>query len=148
MEVNSVVNDVYQMLKDDHKNVKGLLNETLENDDPSKFPKIRRELEAHMLGEEKYLYPAIRKDETFLVLEGYEEHELSKKLLYEMDKLDKNDEHWMPKMKVLQEIIEHHIDEEENELFPKAKEILSKDQERHIMGQIRREKTLHVKSYL
>jgi len=136
------------MLKDDHKNVKGLLNETLENDDPSKFPKIRRELEAHMLGEEKYLYPAIRKDETFLVLEGYEEHELGKKLLYELDKLDKKDEHWMPKIKVLQDIIEHHIDEEEKEIFPKAKEILSKEQEQQIMGQIRREKTLHVKSYL
>ena len=148
MEVNNVVNDIYRMLKEDHKNIKELLNETLENDDPSKFPKIRRELEAHMLGEEKYLYPAVRKDETFLVLEGYEEHELGKKLLYELDKLDKDDEHWMPKIKVLQDIIEHHIDEEEKEIFPKAKEILSKEQEQQIMGQIRREKTLHVKSYL
>lgn len=143
-----MVNDVYQMLKKDHENVKVLLNETLENDDPSKFPKIRRELEAHMLGEEKYFYPAIRKDETFLVLEGYEEHELGKKLLYELDKLDKDDEHWMPKMKVLQEIIELHIDEEEKEIFTKAKEILSEEQEKQIMRQINREKTLHVKSYL
>ena len=136
------------MLKEDHKNVKSLLSETLENNDPSKFPKIQKELESHILGEEKYLYPAIRKNETFLVLEGYEEHELGKKLLYELDKLDKNDEHWMPKIKVLQEVIELHIDEEENEIFPRAKEILDKEQEKQIMGQIRREKVLYVKSYL
>ena len=140
--------NVYQMLKEDHKNVKSLLSETLENNDPSKFPKIQKELESHILGEEKYLYPAIRKNETFLVLEGYEEHELGKKLLYELDKLDKNDEHWMPKIKVLQEVIELHIDEEENEIFPRAKEILDKEQEKQIMGQIRREKVLYVKSYL
>jgi len=54
----------------------------------------------------------------------------------------------MPKIKVLQEIIELHIDEEEKEIFPKAKEILSEEQEKQIMGQIRREKVLHVKSYL
>ncbi len=140
--------NIYQMLKEDHKNVKSLLSETLENNDPSKFPKIQKELESHILGEEKYLYPAIRKNETFLVLEGYEEHELGKKLLYELDKLDKNDEHWMPKIKVLQEIIELHINEEENEIFPKAKEILDKEQEKQIMEQIRREKVLYVKSYL
>ena len=92
-----------------------------------------------------YFYPALRKKESFMVLERYEEHELGKKLIYE---LDKDDEHWMPKMGVLQEIIELHIDEEEKKIFPKAKEIISEDKERHIMDKIRDEKLRYVKSYL
>jgi len=59
-----MVNDVYQMLKKDHKNVKRLLSETLENNDPSEFPKIRRELEAHILGEEN----------TFIQQSGKKKH--------------------------------------------------------------------------
>ena len=139
---------LYEMLKNDHKNVKKLLLVTLENEDPSKFHAIQKELEPHILGEEKYFYPAIKKKATFMVLEGYEEHELAKKLLYELDKLDENDERWMPKMKVLQEIIELHIGEEEGEMFPKAREILNEEQEQKIMEQIKKEKSKYTKSYI
>lgn len=124
------------------------MEEALQNEDTSQFPKIQKEWESHMLGEEKYFYPAIRKEQAFIVLERYEEHELGKKLIYELDKLNKNDEHWMPKMKVLQEVIELHVGEEEKEIFPKAKKILSEEQEKQIMGQIKREKSKFVKSYL
>lgn len=147
MEV-AKLNNIYDFLKNDHDTVKGLIEETIQNEDPSQFPKIQKEWESHTIGEEKYFYPAIRKEETFIVLERYEEHELGKKLIYELDKLDKNDEHWMPKMGVLQEIIELHIEEEEKEIFPKAKEIISEDKEKHILDQIRDEKSRFVKSYL
>ncbi len=142
------LNNIYDFLKNDHDTVKGLLKDAIQKGDPSQFPKIQKEWESHTWGEEKYFYPAIRKKESFMVLERYEEHELGKKLIYELDKLDEEDERWMPKMGVLQEIIELHVSEEENEVFPKAKEILSEDQEKEIMRQIRREKTLFVKSYL
>ena len=140
--------NVYDLLKNDHDTVKDLLRETIQNKDPSQFSKIQKEWESHMLGEEIYFYPAIRKEETFKVLERYEEHELGKKLIYELDKLDKDDERWMPKMGVLQEIIELHIEEEEKEIFPKAKELISEDKERQIRDQIRDEKLRYVKSYL
>ena len=140
--------ELLDMLKKDHDNIKGLLRETIQNRDPSQFSKIQKEWESHMLGEEIHFYPALRKKESFMVLERYEEHELGKKLIYELDKLDKDDEHWMPKMGVLQEIIELHIDEEESEIFPKAKEIISEDKERHIRDKIRDEKSRYVKSYL
>ena len=142
------LDNVYDLLKNDHDTIKDLLRETIQNKDPSQFSKIQKEWESHMLGEEIYFYPAIRKEETFKVLERYEEHELGKKLIYELDKLDKDDERWMPKMGVLQEIIELHIEEEEKEIFPKAKEIISEDKERHILDQIRDEKSRYVKSYL
>lgn len=139
---------LFDMLKQDHKEVKGMLEQVIKNKDPSQFPKIQKEWESHMLGEEIYFYPVIRKKETFAVLERYEEHELGKKLIYELDKLDKDDERWMPKMGVLQEIIDLHIDEEENEIFPKAKKIISEKKERQILNQIRDEKSRYVKSYL
>lgn len=142
------LNNVYEMLRNDHDTIKGLLRETIQNKDPSQFPKIQKEWESHMLGEEKYFYPAIRKKETFMVLERYEEHELGKKLIYELDKLDKDDEHWLPKMGVLREIVELHIDEEEKEIFPKAKEIISEEKEQQILDQIKNEKSKFVKSYL
>ena len=142
------LDNVYDLLKNDHDTVKDLLRETIQNKDPSQFSKIQKEWESHMLGEEIYFYPAIRKEETFKVLERYEEHELGKKLIYELDKLDKDDERWMPKMGVLQEIIELHIEEEEKEIFPKAKELISEDKERQIRDQIRDEKLRYVKSYL
>ncbi len=141
-------NNVYELLKNDHDNIKGLLKEAIQNNDPSQFSKIQKEWESHMLGEEIYFYPAIRKEETFAVLERYEEHELGKKLIYELDKLDKDDEHWMPKMGVLQEIIELHINEEESEIFPKAKKLISKEKEKQILRQISDEKSRYVKSYL
>ncbi|HEX3013497.1 MAG TPA: hemerythrin domain-containing protein [Methanobacterium sp.] len=141
-------NNVYELLKNDHDAIKGLLRETIQNKDPSQFPKIQKEWESHMLGEEMYFYPALRKEETFMILERYEEHELAKKLIYELDKLDKDDEHWMPKMGVLQEIIELHIDEEEKKIFPKAKKIISEKKERQILNQIMDEKSRYVKSYL
>ena len=142
------LDNVYDLLKNDHDTIKDLLRETIQNKDPSQFSKIQKEWESHMLGEEIYFYPAIRKEETFKVLERYEEHELGKKLIYELDKLDKDDERWMPKMGVLQEIIELHIEEEEKEIFPKAKELISEDKERQIRDQIRDEKLRYVKSYL
>jgi hemerythrin superfamily protein len=141
-------NNIYDFLKKDHDTVKGLLEEAIKKGDPSQFPKIQKEWESHTWGEEKYFYPAIRKKETFMVLERYEEHELGKKLIYELDKLDEDDEHWMPKMGVLQEIIGLHVHEEEGEVFPKAKEILSEEQEKQIMEQIKKEKSKFVKSYL
>jgi Hemerythrin HHE cation binding domain. len=139
---------LFDMLKQDHKEVRWMLEQVIQNNDPSQFPKIQKEWESHMLGEEMHFYPALRKKESFMVLERYEEHELGKKLIYELDKLDKDDEHWMPKMGVLQEIIELHINEEEKEIFPKAKEIISEDKERHIRDKIRDEKSRYVKSYL
>lgn len=139
---------LFDMLKQDHKEVKWMLERVIKNNDPSQFPKIQKEWESHMLGEEIHFYPALRKKESFMVLERYEEHELGKKLIYELDKLDKYDEHWMPKMGVLQEIIELHINEEESEIFPKAKEIISEDKERRIRDKIRDEKSRYVKSYL
>ncbi len=120
--------NIIDLLKEDHKKVKNLLNETIKNRDTSKYPQIQKELRIHMEGEENLLYPKTRDKSTDLTLEAYEEHALVKKELREIDNLNINDEHWMPKMKVVKDLVEHHVEEEEEEYFPKSEELLGSDQ--------------------
>ena len=117
--------NIINLLKKDHKNVKKLLEDTIKNRDTSKYPQIQKELRIHMEGEENLLYPKTRNQATDLTLEAYEEHDLVKKELRDIDNLNINDECWMPKMKVVKDLIEHHVEEEEEEYFPKSEEILS-----------------------
>jgi hemerythrin superfamily protein len=122
------VANIIDLLKKDHENVKKLLNETIEKRDTSKYPQIQKALRIHMEGEENLLYPKTRKQATDLTLEAYEEHDLVKKELRDIDNLNINDEHWMPKMKVVKDLVEHHVEEEEEEYFPKSEEILGSKQ--------------------
>lgn len=119
--------NIIDLLKEDHKNVKNLLNDTIKNRDNSKYPMIQKELRIHMEGEENLLYPKTRSQATDLTLEAYEEHDLVKKELKDIDNLNINDKRWMPKMKVVKDLIEHHVEEEEEEYFPESEKILGKD---------------------
>jgi hemerythrin superfamily protein len=118
---------IINLLKKDHEKVKKLLDDTINTKDTSKYPMIQKELRIHMEGEENLLYPKTRDQATDLTLEAYEEHDLVKKELREIDNLNINDEHWMPKMKVVKDLIEHHVKEEEEEYFPESEKILGKD---------------------
>ena len=120
--------NIIDLLKEDHKKVKTLLDETIKNRDTSNYPQIQKELRIHMEGEENLLYKKTRNQATDLTLEAYEEHEIVKKELRDIDNLNINDEHWMPKMKVVKDMIEHHVEEEEEEYFPKSEELLGLDE--------------------
>ncbi|MGZ7068480.1 MAG: hemerythrin domain-containing protein [Methanobacterium sp.] len=119
---------IINLLKKEHEKVKNLLNETIETRDTSKYPQIQKELRIHMEGEENLLYPKTRDKITDLTLEAYEEHDLVKKELRDIDNLNIKDEHWIPKMKVVKDLVEHHVEEEEEEYFPKSEELLGSDQ--------------------
>ena len=116
------------MLKNEHEMVKNLLNETIKNRDTSKYPKIQKMLRIHLEGEENLLYSKTRDKATDLTLEAYEEHDLVKKELNDLDNLNIENEYWMPKMKVVKDLVEHHVKEEEEEYFPKSEELLGSDQ--------------------
>ena len=53
----------------------------------------------------------------------------------EICKMDENDKMWIPKVKVLSDMIDHHVEEEEGEVFKAAKKVLSEDQEKKILRQ-------------
>jgi DNA-binding FrmR family transcriptional regulator len=99
------------------------------------FKRIKSELEVHTHIEETILYPALEKPaETHdLTLEAYEEHKVVKTLLAELSAAKSATDEWQAKAKVLRENVEHHVKEEENELFDKADDALS-DEEIESLG--------------
>jgi len=128
--------NVFDLLKKDHKKVSALFSdiEELSGKEVVKkeklFNELNLELTAHTAFEEQYLYPLIKEaDKTHdLTLEAYEEHRLVKQLLSELGSMKKDIDEWDAKHTVLKELVEHHVEEEEGELFPKAKKVLSKEQ--------------------
>jgi iron-sulfur cluster repair protein YtfE (RIC family) len=128
--------DALQLLKADHDRVKKMLNdldETTERAEKTRtelFAKLNEELTIHAKIEESIFYPAIKQEaETReIVLEGFEEHHVIKMLLKELDSMPVDTEQWAAKLKVLKENVEHHVEEEEQEMFQKSREVLSEDE--------------------
>jgi hemerythrin-like domain-containing protein len=124
--------DAFSLLKEDHRKVEQLFQQLEAASGKAKltvFEQIKTELELHTHIEEKIFYPALEKPrETHdLTLEAYEEHDVVKKLLKELSRAKSADEEWEAKAKVLQENVEHHVEEEENELFEKAESALGEE---------------------
>jgi hemerythrin-like domain-containing protein len=87
-------------------------------------------LNVHELIEEKVLYPALKAhpEAKDIVLEGYQEHHVADLIVKELQALPKDDEKWGAKFKVLKESLEHHIKEEEGEMFRTARGLFSRDE--------------------
>ena len=126
--------NAFDLIKTDHDKLKDLLEEALDTDEPRErvdlLHQIRNELMAHERMEEDIFYPALREyaKAKDIVLEGYEEHHVIDMILDELLDVPEDSEQWKPKLKVLQENIEHHIEEEEGEMFKKAKRAFEKEQ--------------------
>lgn len=124
--------DAFSLLKADHRKVEQLFERLEAATGRAKLPifeQIKMELELHTHIEEKIFYPALEKPKQTheLTLEAYEEHDVVKKLLKELSKSKTAGEEWEAQAKVLKENVEHHVEEEENELFPKADAALSEE---------------------
>ena len=122
------------MLEADHVKVKRLLAEleaTTERGVKTRselFATIKGELTIHEIIEEEIFYPALKSHPraTDIVLEGYQEHHIVDVLMGELERLYVSDETWGPKAKVMQENIEHHIEEEEGEMFTAARRVFDR----------------------
>ena len=121
--------DVINLLKADHKKVKDLFDrfegvQDKPNIDEKKkeiVSQICQELTLHALAEEAIVYPAARKvikDED-LMDEADVEHAGAKELIAQLQTMNPGDSHYNAKVTVLREYIEHHVKEEEGEMFPK-----------------------------
>src|SRR4030095_4258282 len=128
--------NAFTLLKEDHDKVAGILEKldaTTERGIKTReelFTQLKTELDIHAEIEEMIFYPELEKhDETRdITLEGIEEHRIVKELLAELDALAKDDEFWTAKMTVLKENVEHHVEEEEGEMFPKARKALTEEE--------------------
>ena len=128
--------DAITLLKHDHDKVKKLLAEletTTERGVKTRtelFATIKGELMVHETIEEEIFYPELKahpkaKD---IVLEGFEEHHVVDVLMGELESLDVSDETWGAKAIVMKENIEHHIEEEEGEMFKIARRVFEAEE--------------------
>ena len=129
-------NDPIVLLETDHRRFEDLLKkgeETTERAVKGRTELLKiltAELNVHEAIEEKILYPALKShpEARDLVLEGYQEHHVADLIVEELHGLARNDEKWGAKFKVLKENIEHHIEEEESDMFPTARAIMSREE--------------------
>jgi len=128
--------DAISLLKADHDKVKKMLaegEETTERAEKTRtelFEKLKAEMLIHERIEEEIFYPALRSHPKAreIVLEGYEEHHVVDEIMGELEATDVTDETWGAKFKVMKENIEHHIEEEEGEMFKTARGVFETDE--------------------
>jgi hemerythrin superfamily protein len=119
--------DPTQLLKKQHREVEGLFKKA-EKARPAQrrslMSEITAALQLHMKIEEGIFYPAVRdlgsKKAEEMVAEAFEEHHVVKLVIAELPKVDPEDERFEAKMTVLKELILHHVEEEEDEMFDLA----------------------------
>ena len=128
--------DAIALLKEDHDKAKKVMAELETTTErgvktrEEKWTKLLKELTIHENIEEEVFYPALiehpkAKD---IVLEAMEEHHLVDDIVEQLKATPFDDEHWGPKFKVTKENVEHHIEEEETEMFKIAREVFSKEE--------------------
>src|SRR3954470_8486369 len=128
--------DVIKLLKEDHQKVKKMLNELEETTERAAkkreelFAEVQRELKLHELVEEEIVYPAFREQSKLkdIVLEGYEEHHVVDLIMDEIAGEPVTDETWTAKVKVMKENVEHHVEEEEDKMFPQARKLFPEEE--------------------
>ncbi len=134
---------IYDILRQEHKDVKKLFKQIVDEAryQENIYMQIKTALNLHIMGEEKVFYSRLENNpETRnLILESYEEHDLGRKIINDIDSSTESDAKWA-KVKVLSEAIDMHVKEEEDDLFKKAKKVLSDDEEREIAKQFMSEK--------
>jgi hypothetical protein len=124
------------MLTDDHKKMRKLLSELESTTErglkvrAELYSTIKGELTVHEIIEEEIFYPELKahpkaKD---IVLEGYEEHHVVDMVMRELEDTPVDDEKWGAKAKVMQENVEHHMEEEEGEMFKQARSVFDDDE--------------------
>jgi hypothetical protein len=128
--------DALSLLKEDHDKVKKLLKDldsTTERGVKTReqgLATLKAELEVHEAIEEEIFYPALKDHPKTkeLTLEAYEEHHVVDLVMAEIEAIPFDQETWGAKFTVMKENVEHHIEEEEREMFKQAKQVFDGDE--------------------
>jgi hemerythrin superfamily protein len=132
------------LLKKQHRSVEKLFKK-VENTEDSRgrrqlMEQIATELKLHTKIEEEIFYPAVRELGTSkaeeMIDEAFEEHHVVELVLAELPKVDPEDERFDAKMTVLSELVEHHVEEEEGEMFPMAEKKLGAERIKELGQQL------------
>jgi hemerythrin-like domain-containing protein len=142
--------DPMQLLKKQHREVEALFKKIDKAKPEQRRPllaELASNLQLHMKIEEGIFYPAVKelgsKKAEEMVAEAYEEHHVVKLVIAEIPRVDPEDERFEAKMTVLQELIEHHVEEEEDEMFDMADKLdeeVLEDVAQRMMAEVERAK--------
>lgn len=127
---------IFDVIKSDHEMVKKTLQKLVDSTRRARkgreeqMETLKDEVLPHMHAEESLFYPFIKdeSDEPELALVAIEEHQVARNVLSDVEATAVEDERWHAKVKVLQEIILHHIQDEETTIFDKAMDLMDEDQ--------------------
>jgi len=137
---------LFDLLKKDHESVMDIFDQIDEEESTESlrglFSQLQDELDEHMQLEEQFFYPALKEndDSREKILESYEQHQVVKTVLSQMQGVSPDDERWVAKIKVLSELVNQHMGEEEKEVFKMAKRLIEKEKLREIVGEIEKAK--------
>lgn len=125
--------DAIALLKQDHKTVRQLLKKLESAEEPDErvelLGEVENEVKVHTQIEEEIFYPAFQQaaqgeEEEHLYYEALEEHHVVDMVLPGLKGTDEASEEFAARAKVLKDLIEHHAEEEETEMFPKARKLM------------------------
>lgn len=126
--------DIFEVLKSDHGRIFDLIerlentSERSQNSRQQDYSKFKKELLQHMHGEEQTFYPFLLENsrDKELIYQAMEEHRAIRLVMPDLETTDINDEQWISRMKVVGEMVRHHIDQEEENTFEIANEVVDK----------------------
>lgn len=128
---------IYDILIKEHNMVSDLFQQVLRDSSRETLLKIKAALDPHMAGEEKLFYSELEKKEELseLVSHAVEEHDEARSIMSELESMKEGDKNWTSKIKELKESIDHHVEEEEGEVFKKAQKVISQKKAEEIAQQ-------------
>ncbi len=127
--------DIFDVITSDHEKVKKIL-EQMQHTTPKAgkrreqlLQSLAENLQPHMYAEEQYFYQVLldETDDKETVFEAIEEHRVAKMVLSDLHEAAVDDLRWAACCKVLKELVEHHVDEEENEVFEVARKVFDEE---------------------
>jgi hemerythrin superfamily protein len=128
--------NLFQLLKKDHRLVSSLfskISKTKENAGKTReklYLELRENLDLHARAEEAVVYPLLKEREKTkdIGYEAVEEHAIVKFLFSKIDAEEPTSDEWMAQVCVLQEVVDHHVEEEEDEMFKKMEKAFSEEE--------------------
>ena len=132
--------DILEVLRQDHVRVDSLLDQIEETDESDErrreqlFAQVAAEIQVHSDAEDQVVYGALEARAGFenLIEDAREEHEHIEQMVEELDELEVTDRSWLDKVHDLRQLVRHHVDEEEGQLFGRIVESLDAVERRRL----------------
>lgn len=140
--------DVIELLTSDHRKVETIFQQFEQGINLSQatqlFRKLYQELTLHALAEENVFYPALARHPQFSsqLKDSFKEHSEVKAIFAELAALDMTSSDWLAKMAKLIKDVKNHIKDEENELFPRARQFFSVEELQNLAQELQKAKDL------